>query len=159
MAPASPGAAGRGPEHPGMLPTGPLCSKGCRLEARLSSLVGSSQEPRRCCRLTPTPTRPSPQPACPGPAASALSCHGPVYPRAPHSGSRGDRALGGRALQPLMGRAPGGGSGVALRSPRLQQQHSGPTAVCLRCGRALIMLSPAKPDRLLLINPFSVNAR
>ena len=83
----------------------------------------------------------------------------PCLSACPHSGSRGDRALGGRALQPLMGRAPGGGSGVALRSPRLQQQHSGPTAVCLRCGRALIMLSPAKPDRLLLINPFSVNAR
>lgn len=161
LTPASPGAAGRGPEQPGMPPTGPLSSEGCRLEACPSSLVGSSQKPRRCRHLTPTPARPSPQPACPGPATSALSCHGPVYPRAPHSGSHGVRALGGGALQALMGRAPGGGSGWGspCGPPWLRQQLSGPTAVCLRCGQALITLSPAKPDRLLLINPFSVKAR
>ena len=149
--PASPGAEGGGPEHPGMLPTGPPCSKGCRLEACLSRPVDSSQKPRRRRRLTPTPACPSPQPTCPGLATPALSWQGPIYPGAWRSRSRSDRVLGGRA--------PGGGSGGRPAAPPALAAALQSRGWVPEVWQALLKLSPDKPDRLLLINPFSVNAR
>ena len=117
----------------------------------LSRPVDSSQKPRRRRRPTPAPACPSPQPTCPGPATPAPSWQGPVYPV---PGAPGVAVTGCWGAGPL-----GAARGSPCGPPQLRQQVSNPAAGCLRCGGALLKLSPAKPDRLLLINPFFVNAR